>query len=71
MELPLWEPSVGSQSMMQVSIARAKADGLEFRSLEQTVKDTLQWYDEIDGNTKKWSAGLNADKETMLLQKLI
>ena len=70
MEMPLWETSPESQALMQVSIARAIQDGLQFRTLEQTVTDTLAWYDDIQGDTKKWPAGLAPEKEKDLLGKL-
>lgn len=70
MEMPLWEPSPENQAMMDVNITKAVQDGLRFRSLEQTVTDTLAWYDEIQGDTKQWPAGLNGEKEQVLLGKL-
>jgi len=39
--LPLWAPSSGS--FMSVSVERALAQGLEFRPLEATVRDTQAW----------------------------
>jgi 2'-hydroxyisoflavone reductase len=67
--IPLWDGSEEYQAMMDVSIERAVKDGLKFRSLEDTVKATLEWYDRIDGDNKKWSAGLDKDTEAKLLQK--
>ena len=70
MEFPLWEPSAESQASMQVSIEKALQDGLQFRSLEDTVQATLKWYDEIGGDTKTWSAGLKKEKEDELLKRI-
>ncbi len=70
MEMTLWEPSPENQALMDVSIEKAVKDGLRFRSLKQTVTDTLEWYDEIEGDTKQWPAGLDSEKERKLLEKL-
>ncbi len=70
MELPLWIPSDTGRALMNVSIERGLKNGLTFRSLEDTVQDTLKWYDEINGDEQDWSAGLKTEKEQDLLSKL-
>ena len=40
-EMPLWAP--GGASFMDVSLERAVSNGLAWRSLEDTVRDTLAW----------------------------
>jgi 2'-hydroxyisoflavone reductase len=70
MELPLWLPTLDDQALMQISIDRAVAKGMKFRSLEDTVRDTLAWYDEIKGDEKQWNAGMKPEKEAELLEEL-
>lgn len=70
MEMPLWIPSEAGRALMQVSVQKAINDGLTFRSLEDTVKTTLAWYDSINGDDKEWQAGLASEKEVVLLDKL-
>jgi 2'-hydroxyisoflavone reductase len=42
-DLPLALPSEGSDALMQVSSARAIAEGLTYRPLDQTTEDTGEW----------------------------
>ena len=69
MEMPLWIPSPEGQAMMNVDINRALDAGLTIRPLEDTIRDTLAWYDEINGDEKEFPAGMKPEKETELLQK--
>ena len=69
-DLPLWDPSEEDQALMDVNIEKAVKDGLTFRSLKETVKDTLEWYDKINGDTKEWRVGLDQQKEQELVKKL-
>ncbi len=43
MELPLWLSDPAYRSMQQTLVARASAEGLRPRPLEETVRDTLAW----------------------------
>ncbi|MCE7734697.1 MAG: epimerase [Candidatus Heimdallarchaeota archaeon] len=70
MEMPLWIPDDTGRALMQVSIAKALKNDLQFRSLKETVRDTLDWYDQIDGDSEEWNAGMKPEKETDLLSKL-
>jgi 2'-hydroxyisoflavone reductase len=70
MEMPLWIPSDEGRALMQVSIQKALDAGLTFRSLEDTIKATLDWYDSIKGDEKQWNAGLTSEKEATVLEKL-
>jgi 2'-hydroxyisoflavone reductase len=68
-ELPLWldlprQPD--DRGMLAVAIGRALAAGLTFRSLEQTVADTLAWAGDRDGG----AAGLPREREAELLARL-
>jgi 2'-hydroxyisoflavone reductase len=68
-ELPLWIPETynGLQSM---NINRALADGLTFRPLEDTIRDTLKWNNLRTGadSSIKPRAGMMRDREQELLQ---
>lgn len=69
MELPLWLPSEEGQAMLNVDIQRALDAGLNIRPLEETIRDTLDWYNSINGDEKEWPAGMKPERETELLQK--
>lgn len=69
MEMPLWAPSPAFQASMQTNISKSMEYGMTFRALEETVQDTLVWYDTIIGDEKEWPAGLDAKKEMVLLTK--
>ena len=69
MELPLWLPSESGQAMMNVDIQRALDAGLNIRPLEETIRDTLDWYDSINGDEQEWAAGMKPEREAELLQK--
>jgi 2'-hydroxyisoflavone reductase len=70
MEMPLWIPSAEGRALMQVSVQKAINDGLKFRSLEDTIRATLDWYDNTNGDEKTWQAGLAPEKEAAVLDKL-
>ncbi len=66
-ELPVWlPPDSDSAYWAAVDISKALATGLTFRSLSETVKDTLDWANSRpDDHT--WRAGLTAEREKALL----
>jgi len=67
-ELPLWIPESDPMMAGFFSFASGKAirEGLTFRPVEATVRDTLQWTRTWpDDHT--WQAGLTAEKENELL----
>jgi 2'-hydroxyisoflavone reductase len=68
MELPLWIPGTAYAGMSQVSIARALADGLTFRPLADTVRDTIDWAATRPAD-HEWRAGLKPEREAALLQE--
>ena len=46
MELPLWIAETGDPAwrrMMEADVSRAVAEGLRFRPVADTVRDTLEW----------------------------
>lgn len=66
-ELPLWLPQA-MRGMMQVNVEKAKADGLTFRPLDETVGDTLVWFNAArTGDNAVLRSGLAHDKEQAAL----
>jgi 2'-hydroxyisoflavone reductase len=71
-EIPIWAPPVGEYAgATLVSSARAVAQGLRFRDLEVTIRDTLAWHEQRPADQKaKLRAGLTPEREAELLKKL-
>lgn len=71
-EIPIWSPTAGEfAGASLVSSARAVAQGMRFRDLETTVRDTLAWHDQRPAAQKeKLRAGLAPQRETELLREL-
>jgi len=70
-EMPLWLPEDAAPHLdgfMFINIDRALSTGLTFRSLNETVIDTLTWYRAARRGTDL-KAGISADREKALLQK--
>ena len=67
-EMPLWIPESDPKmaGLMGASIDRALAAGLAFRSVEETVADTLAW-SRMRSPDWTWKAGLPAEREAALL----
>ena len=67
-ELPLWlpesEPSL--RGFMFANVDKAVDDGLTFRSLTETVADTLAWH-QTRASSAEMKAGLDPQKEEKLL----
>ena len=61
MELPLWISDPGSAAMHEVDVSRAVGAGLTFRPLEETVHDTLDHAQTVEG------VGLTPEREAELL----
>lgn len=68
-DLPLWLPADGEHAgFMASSTARALAAGLTIRPLDETVADTLAWWQALpDGARSFDKAGLSAEREQALL----
>ena len=64
-ELPLWVPAEAG-GFNSFNIDRALAAGLTFRSVAETVADTLAWLATRPADTV-WRAGLPAEREAQLL----
>jgi 2'-hydroxyisoflavone reductase len=71
-EIPIWAPTSGEEAgTALVSSARAVAQGLRFRDLDTTVRDTLAWHEQRPAEQKaKLRAGLTAEREAELLKQL-
>jgi 2'-hydroxyisoflavone reductase len=66
-EMPLYVPREGDmKGFASVSVARALAEGLRFRSLGDTVAATLDWI-RTRPKDHAWKAGLAPDRERALL----
>lgn len=68
-ELPLWIPASEGRGFSRVSNARALAAGLEFRSTEEIVRNTLEWARSRPANYEM-RAGLRLEREAELLKEL-
>ena len=69
-EMPLWIPENDEhwKGFMFINCDKALATGLTARPLEETIKDTLTWY-ETTRTDEPLKAGMSADKEQTLLSK--
>lgn len=69
-DLPAWIPDVGEDvGFARVDISKAVHAGLKFRSLEETVRDTLEWAAARPAD-HEWHAGLKPEREKELLELL-
>ena len=66
MELPLWLPGDDYAGMARADTQRARAAGLTFRPLEETVVDTLAWDRTVEGDRPT----LAPEKERAILDAL-
>jgi 2'-hydroxyisoflavone reductase len=71
-EIPIWLPSNGPfAGALLVSSARAVQQGLRFRTLETTVRDTLDWHNKRPAEQRqKLAVGLTPAREAELLKQL-
>ena len=69
-EMPLFLPDAAThmKDFMFVNSNKAVAAGLKFRSLNETIKDTLNWY-ETNRTDDDLKAGVNNEREQTLLRK--
>ena len=61
MELPLWLPLAPYAAMLRAPVERAKAAGLIYRPLAETIQGTLDEAEPVEG------VGLTAERERELL----
>jgi 2'-hydroxyisoflavone reductase len=72
-EMPLWLPEDAAphlKGFMFISPRKAIAEGLTFRPLSDTIRDTLSWFQSNQSN-EPLKAGLNSDKERALLENKV
>jgi 2'-hydroxyisoflavone reductase len=70
-EIPIWSPPSGpNPGVALVSPKRAEARGLQFRSMETTVRDTLAWQKQRPAEKQKLRSGLTPEQEAALLKAL-
>jgi 2'-hydroxyisoflavone reductase len=69
MELPLWVPESDEEmtGFLRTSSAKAIQDGLTYRPLAETVRDTLAWDRSRPADTE-YRAGLKPEREAELLE---
>ncbi len=69
-DLPIWLPSSGeSEGFHQRNVSRAIDAGLKFRPIEETCRDTLEWWKSLDEkDRRKRLAGMSALKEIDVLK---
>jgi 2'-hydroxyisoflavone reductase len=68
---PLWNPPTGDTAGVGlVKCDRAVAKGMKFRTLEQTIRDTLAWQKTRSPEDQKLKAGLKPEREAELLKLL-
>lgn len=66
LQMPLWLHAA-DQSLDTVSVARAIAAGLTYRSLEDTARDTLAWERALVSDARPASPTLTAEREAQVL----
>jgi 2'-hydroxyisoflavone reductase len=66
MELPLWIFTREFAAMQRTDVSKALRDGLRFRPLEETIRDTLAW-DAERTTPRAGGIGLTAERERELL----
>ena len=66
MELPLWIAAPEFAAMQRADVSRALANGLTFRPLEETIRDTLAW-DAQRTEPRAEGVGLTPERERELL----
>ena len=70
-EIPIWLPPTGPLAgALLVSSARAVQQGLRFRDLDTTVRDTLGWYNKRPADQQKLAVGLTPEREAELLKQV-
>jgi 2'-hydroxyisoflavone reductase len=70
-EMPLWMPEEGAphlKGFMFINCDKAVGSGLSFRPLNETIRDTLSWF-ETNRLNEELKAGIDTDREQSLLRK--
>jgi len=71
-DMPVWVPGSGdSAGFARISIDKALAQGLSFRSLATTTTDTLNWFDTLPAERQAAiRSGISAEREQEVLEAL-
>jgi len=70
-QLPLWDPPTGDHAgMALMKCDRAIARGMKFRTMEQTIRDTLEWQKSRTAENQVMKSGLKPEREAELLKLL-
>lgn len=67
-EMPLWVDDAEGEGMNYVDASMAIAEGLRFRPLDETVRDTLDWF--AKEPPRELRAGVSPEREQELLSAL-
>jgi 2'-hydroxyisoflavone reductase len=65
-DLPMWLPGTGMAGMGSFDISKALKEGLKFRSLKETIADTLYWIKRRRGE-EPMRAGISSEREKDIL----
>lgn len=68
-QFPLWHPRTEEAGVMAFSVSKAVAAGLSYRTIQQTVADTLAW-DATLPEERELAAGMTPEREAPLLEAL-
>lgn len=70
-DMPVWVPGTGdSAGFARISVDRALAQGLTFRSLANTTTDTLNWFDtQPEKRRATVRSGISAEREKAVLEE--
>jgi 2'-hydroxyisoflavone reductase len=68
-DFPIWFSPDWGIGPARLSIAKARAAGLTFRPVAETVRDTLDWVKTLPAD-HQWQVGLSAEKESKVLAEL-
>ncbi|MEP7249742.1 MAG: NAD-dependent epimerase/dehydratase family protein [Spartobacteria bacterium] len=69
-DMPVWVPPSGEEGGLgQLSIQRALDQGLTFRPLAVTARDTVAWFRAQPKARQKLEAGISAEREAEVLKK--
>jgi 2'-hydroxyisoflavone reductase len=67
LEMTLWVPTKDNAGFSTVNCQKAMRDGLTFRPLADTIRDTLAWNAQLPAD-RQWRAGHKPEREQQLLQ---
>jgi 2'-hydroxyisoflavone reductase len=68
--MPLWQPPVGrTAGFMRMDASRAQAQGLTYRPLAVTAKETLDWWKTLPADRRAdLNAGITPEREAEVLR---